>query len=147
MRLTRRFDASPERVFDAWTLPALASRWLFTSPESESNRTEMDARPGGVYEIIDRRDSVDYRAVGEYQEVIRPSRLAFTFAMPQFSPDADRLVVDIEPRAGGTAMTLAHEKLPPEYQDATRAGWEAMFDVLAAVLDGPAETNQDGDSQ
>jgi len=130
----RRFDASPERVFDAWIDPETARKWLFTSPTSERNSTEIDARVGGKWAITDRRDGVDYTGLGEYLEVDRPRRLVFTFAMPQFDPRADRIVVEITPEGAGCALTLAHELLPPEYHEATKEGWAKMFDVLAATL-------------
>ena len=46
-------------------------------------------------EIVDRRDGIDYRALGEYLEIDRPRRLVFTFAMPQFSPDFNKVTVEI----------------------------------------------------
>ena len=75
LRLTRRFDASPERLFEAWTEPNRASRWLFTTPTSEAHSAELDVRVGGRWTITDSRDGVDYRALGEYLEVERPRRL------------------------------------------------------------------------
>jgi uncharacterized protein YndB with AHSA1/START domain/DNA-binding transcriptional ArsR family regulator len=133
-RMTRRFMASPERVFDAWIDPETARKWLFTSPTSESTRTELDPRVGGTWTITDRRDGVDYTALGEYLEIDRPRRLVFTFAMPQFDPRSDRIVVEIEPDGAGCILTLTHELLPPEYHAATEDGWSKMFDNLDTVL-------------
>jgi uncharacterized protein YndB with AHSA1/START domain len=132
LRMTRRFDASPERLFDAWTDPNLAARWLFTSPSSETHSTSLDVRVGGRWEIIDRRDGVSYRALGEYLEVERPRRLVFTFGMPQFSPEFDKVTVEIAADGLGAAMTLSQERLPAEHVAATEQGWREMF----AALDG-----------
>ena len=95
LRMSRRLDASPERVFDAWVDPKVAAKWLFTSPTSESHSTELDVRVGGGWTIIDRRDGVDYRAIGEYLEIDRPRRLVFTFGMPQFAEGFARVAVEI----------------------------------------------------
>lgn len=74
LRMTRRFDAAPERVFDAWLDPQMASKWLFTSPESEKYEAQIDARIGGRYTITDRRGGKEYTGVGEYLEIDRPRR-------------------------------------------------------------------------
>ncbi len=47
VRVTRRFDASAERVFDAWLGPAKASRFLFATPAGQMVRADIDARVGG----------------------------------------------------------------------------------------------------
>jgi len=83
-RMTRHFEASRERMFEAWIDPETARKWLFTSPASERNRTKIDARVGGKWAITDRRGGTDYTALGEYLEIDRPRRLVFTLLMPQF---------------------------------------------------------------
>lgn len=134
LRLTRRFDAPPERLFDAWTDPVLAGRWLFTSPTSERHATELDVRVGGKWTIVDRRDGVDYRAVGEYLEVDRPRRVVFTFGMPQFSSGFSRVAVAFEPDGAGTLMTLVQEDLPPDSIPPLEEGWRQMFDQLEPLF-------------
>jgi uncharacterized protein YndB with AHSA1/START domain len=134
--ITRRFEASPERVFDSWVNLETARKWLFTSPTSERNTTEIDARVGGKWTITDRRDGTDYTALGEYLEIDRPRRLVFTFAMPQFSNEADRIVVEIVPDGTGCVLTLTHELLPADYHEATKDGWGKMFTALDEVLAG-----------
>jgi uncharacterized protein YndB with AHSA1/START domain len=134
LRLTRRFDAAPERVFDAWTDPKLVARWLFTSPTSESHTAELDVTVGGRWKITDRRDGVDYTAIGEYRVIDRPHRLVFSFGMPQFSPAMCQIVVELAPDDAGCLMTFSQDDLPPDAVDPTGQGWNEMFEGLAAVL-------------
>lgn len=134
LQITRRFDAAPESVFDAWTDPKTAGRWLFTSPASESHDTDLDVRAGGKWTIRDRRDGVDYTAIGVYLEVDQPRLLAFTFGMPQFAPGFATVTVTFEADAGGCLMTLVQDSVPPDSVEPLREGWAQMFDALAEVL-------------
>jgi uncharacterized protein YndB with AHSA1/START domain len=143
LRITRRFDAAPERVFDAWLNPETARKWLFTSPADEMYTAELDARVGGRWSITARRGGMDYTGSGEYLEIDRPRRLVFTFAMLQFSPNSDRITVEIAPSGAGCILTLTQEgvdiadelrQLPPGAEGGTEKGWNDMFDALAAAL-------------
>jgi uncharacterized protein YndB with AHSA1/START domain len=134
LRLTRRFAAAPERLFDAWTDPRLAAGWLFTTPASEAHHVEIDLRVGGRWEIVDRRGGVDYRAIGEYLEIERPRRLVFTFGMPQFSDGFTTVVVEIAADGDGAVMTLTQDGLAADAVAALEQGWGDMFDTLDAGL-------------
>ena len=134
LRLIRRFDATPQRVFDAWTDPKLAAAWLFRGPDSEAHRTEIDLKVGGRWEIVDRRGGVDYRAIGEYLEIEPPRRLVFTFGMPQFAEAFTTVTVEIEADGDGARMTLTQALLSPDAIAALEQGWREMFDQLAARL-------------
>lgn len=140
LTLHRTFDTPPERVFDAWIDPETVRQWLFTTPETNQD-IEIDARVGGSYTITDRRGGEDYTAVGEYEEIDRPNRLVFTFVMPQFSPDEDRIVVEFEADGDGCVMTFTQEGLswPPEqadeYKRDSEEGWVEMFDLLETRIE------------
>jgi uncharacterized protein YndB with AHSA1/START domain len=134
LRLTRRFAASPERAFDAWLNPDVTARWLFTTPGSESHNTEIDARVGGRWKITDRRDGVDYMALGEYRVIDRPRRLVFSFGMPQFSPMVFDVVVEFAADGDGCLMTLSQEDVHPDNIAPAISGWNAMFDALAGLV-------------
>jgi uncharacterized protein YndB with AHSA1/START domain len=134
--LSRRFRASAERVFDAWLDPALASRWLFTTDQSEVTRCEIDARVGGRFEIVDHRDDGDIRHIGEYVVVERPSRLVFTFGVPQFSPHFDLVTITITATNDGCELTLtnAMHQSNAEWAEPTREGWAKILGSLAREL-------------
>jgi uncharacterized protein YndB with AHSA1/START domain len=79
VRITRDFDASPEKVFRAWTEPDLVARWL--GPRSITTRIEhWDARTGGSYRYVAERDGEDIASFyGSFHEVRPNERLVQTF--------------------------------------------------------------------
>lgn len=134
LRVTRRFDASAEHVFDAWLDPATAGRWLFATDTGEMVRVEIDARVGGRFVFTDRRDGVDVDHVGEYLAIDRPCRLAFTFAVPKYSTLHTRVTIDIARVEPGCELALTHEGVLPEWAEATRKGWGEILDRLDSNL-------------
>lgn len=138
LTVTRRFAASAERVFDAWLDPATVGRWLFTTDASEIVRAEIEPRIGGGFTIVDGRDDGEITHVGEYLVIDRPHRLVFTFAVPQFSPDYDRVTIDIKRLDSGCELTLTSEMAPEiyaEWGEKTREGWTMMLGSLAAMVE------------
>ncbi len=133
VRVTRRFSAPPERVFDAWLDPEKAGRFLYATEEGEMVRVEIDARVGGRYSIVERRDGQDVEHTGEYLEIDRPRRLVFTLQVPLYSEEVDRVTVEIEPADGGCELTLVHET-SPEWADQSGDGWKMILGALDKVL-------------
>ena len=134
VQITRRFDASIERVFDAWLDPEKAGRWLFATPTGQMVRAEIDARVGGSFVFTDRRDNEDVEHLGTYLEIDRPRRLVFSFVVPKFSPQLTRVSIDLRPLPTGCEITLSHEGVLPEYRDRAQDGWGKILDALAANL-------------
>lgn len=135
LRVTHHFNASAERVFDAWLNPVTAGKWLFTTPTGQMTRVEIDAHVGGRFLFVDRRNGEDIEHVGEYLEIDRPSRLVFTFAVPKFSSQSTRVSIDIVSAGGGCELTLTHEGVLPEWASRTQKGWGLILDALANSLD------------
>jgi uncharacterized protein YndB with AHSA1/START domain len=133
--VSRGFDARAEIVFDAWFDAAHAGRWLFATPSGDMVRATIDARVGGTFIFIDRRDGEDVAHTGEYLAIERPQHLAFDFAVPQYSPDITRVSIDIVPRPSGCELTLTHQGVAPEYAERAAAGWRSILDGLAATLE------------
>ncbi len=80
LSLTRIIDAPPEKVFRAWTDPALVVQW-FTPPPFITISAELDVRPGGSSLITMRGpDGTEIPCPGVYLEVVENERLVFTDA-------------------------------------------------------------------
>ncbi len=143
LRLSRRLDAAPARVFDSWVDPERMSQWLFASANDERYSAEVDARVGGSYAITVQRAGVTYTALGEYVELDRPRRLSFTFAMPQFSPNSDRVTLEFRADGAGCILTLTQEgtdiadelrQVPEGEPGGSEKGWREMLDALDGML-------------
>jgi uncharacterized protein YndB with AHSA1/START domain len=136
--VTHTYAAAPEQVFDAWLDPAIARRFVFATPAGEMIRAEVDARVGGAFTFVDRRpDMGDVLHTGEYLEVDRPRRLAFTFAVPQFNPDFTTVVVEITPAAdGGCNLTLTQSDVPDQWAEGSKDGWTKILASLEPALSG-----------
>ena len=135
VRVTRRYDTAPERVFDAWLDPAIAGRFLFATPSGQMIRAEIDARVGGRFTFTDRRpDMGDVEHTGTYVEIDRPKRLVFDFAVPAYEPTLTRITLDFAPDGSGCRLTLTHDGVFEEYLKQTEHGWGMILDGLTGAL-------------
>ena len=118
VRVTHRFSAPAERVFDAWLDPARAGKWLFATPDGEMLKVEIDARVGGKFSIV-RRRAED----GDVEHSWRISR-AWTARAGSSSPSAcrntqreiTRVSIDIVAQGTGCELTLTHDGVLPEWK-------------------------------
>lgn len=133
--VTRHFNASAERVFDAWLDPVKAGQWLFSTPSGEMIRVEIDARVGGSFIFVDRREGEEIAHVGDYLEIDRPRRLVFTFAVPKYSSESTRVTIDIVPLSDGCGLTLLHENVLADYGHRTEEGWTGILRKLSERID------------
>ena len=140
VRVTRHFDAAPERVFDAWLEPDQVAQWfgapamkMLGTPD-EIVRIDVDARVGGKFAFVVRHQGEVIEHVGEYLELDRPRRLAFTWCVPRYSKETTVVRLELSAAAGGTELTLVHERVAPEYQERTATGWSAILGAIADAL-------------
>lgn len=134
VRVTHQFAASAERVFDAWLDPAIARQFLFATPNGTIVRTEIDARVGGVFVAVDRRDGEDVLHTGTYLEIDRPNRLRFSFGVPKYSDEFVEVTIDIVAIGDGCELSLSQTGTLPQYEQRTIEGWTKMLAHLDSVL-------------
>jgi len=131
VRLTQRYGAPPERVFDAWLDPETAGRWLFATAWRPMRKVEIDARKGRPYRLVDERGA-EY--TGRYIEIARPRRLVFTLAMTNGPRVVTRVTAEFRPLKSGCELRLAHEDVPPGQASGTEGRWTGILYGLGATL-------------
>ena len=137
LTLTRRFRASPEKVWAAWTDPEKLIAWFCTTKAKPGTmRADLDVRVGGRYRISFDMESGEHSEVGgTYREVVANERLMFSWAWHS-TPERESLVtVSIRPDAAGTLMVFTHEQFFDEAaRDNHAKGWDELFGQLEAIL-------------
>jgi len=135
IRISRRFSAPPEHVFDAWLDPDVAGKWLFATALRPMTHVEIDARIGGSFRFAERRDGEVAEHTGEYVEIVPHRRLTFTLSMEDHWYVTTRVTVEITPLKTGCELTLLHEDVPPHYADHTEGRWTGILYGLGVTLD------------
>ena len=136
IRLERLLSAPVEDVFDAMTDPARMADWF-----SPIGRAEVEAEPvvGGRLHVVMVDGDVRLEHDGEFLDVQRPIRLAFTWRS-RFTGDRPTVVtVELSDEDGKTRLVLEHEGLPADARESHESGWGGILDRLSAVA-----TSQEG---
>ncbi|MEC4677669.1 MAG: SRPBCC domain-containing protein [Nitrospirota bacterium] len=140
--LERTFNASRERVFQAWTEADQIKQWF--GPEGVVvNAAEVDFRVGGAFriEMIISEDEMVVHS-GEYQEITPPSRLVYSWLLDgqtcggsEGQYGETQVTVEFEECDGGTLVRLRHEGLPSEQaRKGHEYGWKGCLDKLVSHL-------------
>ena len=137
LTLKRRLNASPEKVYAAWTNPQKIARWFGPSSlKAGTGLASIDARIGGRYRISFTMENGEYNEVGGvYREVVPNERLVFSWAWHS-TPERDSLVtVSLKPDGDGTLLTLHHEQLFDQAaRDGHERGWLGSLDKLERLI-------------
>ena len=138
LRLTRRFAAPRERVFDAWTTPEALKRWWCPSGWA-ATQMDIDLRAGGAYHLGMRQlEGGSLVSIeGRFLEVIRPARLVYTWRWRgAFEGIAEtRVTVEFLEVAGGTEVVVVHDNFATvQLWQRHRSGWIAACDRMEQVL-------------
>jgi uncharacterized protein YndB with AHSA1/START domain len=137
LRIERTYNASAERVFDAWTSEEVMRRWWHAGNDWQTTEAEVDLRIGGTVRVTMRDPHKDekYGGGGQYLEIERPTRLVFTWLWDGM--DVRQVIeIDFEEKDGATTVRFAHRDLWDE--EAVRSherGWGNVLDSLGRELE------------
>jgi uncharacterized protein YndB with AHSA1/START domain len=132
--IRRVLKAPPERVYQAWTDPQLASQFMCPEHATVAD-AQFDVRVGGGYHIAMRVSETDVWTVrGVYREVRPNSRLSMTWKWDEDDPSAEQetlLTIEFAPHGSGTELTLTHEQFKSaQSRDSHEHGWNSMLDKM-----------------
>ena len=136
VRIERTFDAPAEDVFDAWTNPEVIQRWFKPAAGWREPSAEVDLRVGGTVRVVMRDpDGEPVGAGGEYTEVDRPSRLAFTWTFDDFPANQQMIELEFSERDGVTTVLFINSDISdPQRQEDQNDGWRTCFDNMEKAL-------------
>jgi uncharacterized protein YndB with AHSA1/START domain len=104
--IRRGFDAPPELVFDAHTLPGLLRRW-YGPPGWEMTVCDIDLRPGGSFRYVTRQPGGrEIAQFGIFRVVSRPSRLVHSERWEDWDPGEVMVTAAFAPEGAGTLLML-----------------------------------------
>lgn len=141
LRLTQTIRADAERLFRAWTDPKELRHWWRMEGEGWSfAEASIDLRVGGRYRLgMTSPEGKTHVAVGEYVEIERPTRLAFTWDWenPASSVGDTLVTVEFKPAAGGnTEVVLTHERFAEAERVANHErGWSQLLRLLDNLVE------------
>jgi uncharacterized protein YndB with AHSA1/START domain len=143
-----RYVAVPvEKVWAAWTDPALLMQW-FTPAPWKTIACEIDLRPGGKFHtVMQSPEGETFPGTGCYLQVDAPRRLVWTSALgPDYRPNVMRDhdlaftgILTFEPRGSGTFYTAralhgSAETAKLHADMGFHTGWGAALDQLVALM-------------
>jgi uncharacterized protein YndB with AHSA1/START domain len=140
LRLWRRFEATPERVFAAWTRPEALRLW-WCPAGWHPMEIEVDLRPGGRYRLSMNRVSgaQAVTVLGRFLEIEPARKLVYTWLWNGAFSDMPETTVTVDFRAvaGGTELLLRQEALAMPFCVQHLSGWTAALDRITSVVGEP----------
>lgn len=147
IRVSHRYSASAERVFDAWLTPGQASRFLFRTRTGNVMQCEIQPEVGGGFTVTDRRPAAegdesvfDVVHLGKYLVIERPRRLVFEFSVLSYgSDDPSKVTIELQPLGPmACELTLTHEMgdsaTARVMEETSRKGWINMLSAIEREL-------------
>ncbi|MDG1858408.1 MAG: SRPBCC domain-containing protein [Emcibacteraceae bacterium] len=133
VKISREFNASNEKLFDAWLDSENLGNWLFGTPNGKGKVSKVDPSVGGNFEIGEMRGGAFANHVGTYHEIVRPSRVVFSYYYETENEElSSTVIVDIEQCENGCVVNITHEMddIYSEYEALTIEGWTMIFNGL-----------------
>jgi uncharacterized protein YndB with AHSA1/START domain len=137
LTIERRFAAPPQKVFAAWTDPALLAGW-FGPGEMTCPEVELDVREGGRWRtVMLETGGTRHIVAGTYVEIDPPRRLVMTWAWEQGGAFGNETLVeiDLEADGDGTLMHFRHSGFETVGAVEMHShGWGATWPCLDAFI-------------
>lgn len=153
---TRLFDASPTRVWEAWTNPTLMAKW-FCPLGMTTTAVEANVEEGGTYRIEMKPGAATLQpppefgdtlvATGTYLKVDAPKTLAFTWQWIGWGEES-RVTITLREESGRTELHLVHDLLANEAsRQFHEDGWIPTLSNLVSRFEAAEPYSSDSTSR
>ncbi|MGH2865647.1 MAG: SRPBCC family protein [Solirubrobacteraceae bacterium] len=135
--IERTYDASPQRVFDAWADPATKARWFGPSDKPDYS---LEFRVGGREHLTVRGpDGATFHLDAVYQDIVPGRRIIHAYDMHRDDVriSVSLAVIEIEAHGAGARLTLTEHGVYLDGHDTAEQrehGTNEMFDALGEFI-------------
>jgi uncharacterized protein YndB with AHSA1/START domain len=130
----RTIPATADELFEAWLDADSIAQWMLPG-DHRPNTVSLDARVGGVYEIIMHHQNGDKRHYGEYRSIDRNKKLVFTWHSDATHHLETLVTVEFIAATDHTEVVLTHERIPDhEAALGHTRGWTLGLELLEKFL-------------
>lgn len=135
IKIERRFSATPQKVWQAWTDPQIVKLWFGSDPNGTVSDAALDVRLGGSFAVTFANSNGDeYTAQGIYQEVELDKKLTFTWGWKNQPHIKESVLVQFQAEGNGSLMTFEHLDIDANTSHNYEIGWRTTFDKLEKAL-------------
>jgi uncharacterized protein YndB with AHSA1/START domain len=137
----RTIQAPAERLFRAWTEPALLMKW-WGPATARCSGAELDLRVGGKYRLANTfPDGRVVFIVGAFERISPPRELVYTWRLEGVGDKDERVTVRFLGSGESTEVVVTHERIAtPKMRDGHALGWEGCLDGLARYVANELKT-------
>jgi uncharacterized protein YndB with AHSA1/START domain len=129
------FKTPIEKVWNAWTDPALIMNWFGSDPKGKVLKANLDVRPGGTFEItFQDSDQTEHTCGGVYEEVRALSKLTFSWQWKSEPGVESFIILLLTPEGQSTRMQFEHKNLGTHSKHDYAIGWQNTFSKLERLL-------------
>ena len=134
VRVERRFEAAPERVFEAWLDPACPG-----SPWHSTRRVLLTPEVDGLFYCmhLSKNQSLELPFYGRFIAVEKARRLQFTWVSQHTRGIESLVTLEFTAQGKATQLTLVHENLPDDEKGRMHeAGWQYYLGLMQDAMLG-----------
>jgi len=137
--IERSYDASPQRVFDAWADPAAKARWFGPSDKPDDAHS-LDFRVGGREHLtVQIPDGPTFSFDAVYQDIVPGQRIIYAYDMHNGDVriSVSLATVEIEANDDGARLTLTEHGVYLDGHDTHEQrehGTSALIDTLGEYI-------------
>jgi uncharacterized protein YndB with AHSA1/START domain len=131
--IERTFDASPQRVFNAWADPAAKAQW-FGPPEKPDY--SLDFRVGGREHLtVHAPHGPTFTMDAVYQDIVPGRRIihAYDMHMDDVRISVSLATIEIEPHGDGTRMKLTEHGVYLDGHDTPQQREQGTIELMDAL--------------
>lgn len=139
LTVRRTYPVSRQRLYEAWTTPEIASKFLGGTGNINCAVGKMDVRAGGGFEIFMKNTTYgDIEVGGVYSEVVPNEKLVMTWRWKEDDPKDEfdtHLTLEFNEVEGGAEVVITHYGFASQQsRDNHEEGWTDILEKAVQVL-------------